>query len=150
MLICEATKENLSQLYEIELVCFSHPWSEQAMESELNSERSICLMARDGEQITGFCFLSVVADEGEVLQVAVLPPYRNKKIGKQLMETVLQIGKSRGVTSVFLEVRESNLPAIRLYQSLGFCEIARRKGYYHDGETAIMMQRREEDENSGN
>ena len=150
MLVCEAKQEQLSQLYEIEVVCFSHPWSEQAMLSELTSERCICLMAREEETIVGFCFLSVVADEGEVLQVAVLPEYRNRKIGKQLTETALKLGKGRGVSSVFLEVRVSNTPAIALYQSLGFCEIARRNGYYQDGETAIIMQRREEDENSGN
>ena len=149
MLIFEATKEHLTKLYEIEQMCFSHPWSKESLLSELTSRHTICLGAKVGETTAGFCLLSVIAGEGTVLQVAVLPEHRRKGIGKLLTAHALQQAKEREAEVVFLEVRVSNASARGLYESLGFKEIAVRKGYYRDGETAIIMQWREQNENSG-
>ncbi len=150
MLIFEATKEHLQTLHEIEQVCFSHPWSKDSLLSELTSQNTVSLAVKIEEEIAGFCFLSVIAGEGTVLQVAVLPAHRRKGLGKQLTASALQQAEERGAEVVFLEVRVSNAAAKGLYESLGFKEIAVRKGYYRDGETAIIMQWRKQNENSGN
>ena len=150
MLIFEATKQDLQELYEIEQVCFSHPWSENSLLSELESEHAIRMAVKIKEKIVGFCLASVVAGEGTILQVAVLPQHRKKGIGKQLTQRVLEQAKKRGAEVIFLEVRVSNTPAKGLYHALGLEEIDLRKGYYYDGETAIIMQWREQNENSGN
>ncbi len=149
MLIFKATKEHLQQLYEIEQECFSPPWSTESLLAELESEHTICLGANFGETTVGFCLLSVIAGEGTVLQVAVLPEYRKKGIGKQLTLAAMKQAMKLGAEVVFLEVRVSNSSARGLYQALGFKEIAVRKGYYRDGETAMIMQWREQNENSG-
>lgn len=149
MLMFEATKEHLQQLYEIEKVCFSHPWSKDSLLWELTSPHTICLGAKVGEATVGFCLLSVIAGEGTVLQVAVLPEHRRMGIGKQLTLAAMEQAIKREAEVVFLEVRISNASARGLYESLGFKEIAVRKGYYQDGETAIIMQWREQNENSG-
>ncbi len=149
MLMFEATKEDLQQLYEIEKVCFSHPWSKDSLLAELTSQHTICLGAKVGETTVGFCLLSVIAGEGTVLQVAVLPEYRRKEIGKQLTVSAMEQARKQGAEVVFLEVRVSNVAARGLYKALGFEEISVRKGYYRDGETAMIMQWREQNENSG-
>lgn len=148
-MLIELTKDHLHELYEIEQVCFSHPWSKESLLSELTSPHTICLGVRNEGELAGFCFLSALLGEGTVLQVAVLPQHRNKGYGKQLTAAALQQAKNMGTEVVFLEVRESNTPAKGLYRSLGFEEIDLRKEYYRDGENAMIMQWREQNENSG-
>lgn len=150
MIIIPATEQHFNQLYAIEQLCFSHPWSQESLLSELHSEHNLCLVAKSEKTIMGFCLLSLIAGEGTVLQVAVHPDYRNKGTGKQLMSIAMNEAVKKGTEAIFLEVRVSNTPARRLYQSLGFEEIALRKGYYRDGEHAIIMQWREQNENFGN
>lgn len=148
MLIVNGTLQELDSFYEIEQACFPHPWSKEAVAEELASCHTLCLGAKEEDRLVGICFLSAVT--GDLLQIGVLPDYRNKGIGKQLLQEALIHAKEQGVTEVFLEVRVSNSPARRLYERLGFTEISLRKGYYHDGEDGIVMQWRDKDENSGN
>ena len=150
MLTIQATEQDLDQLFEIEETCFSHPWSKDSLRSELGSEHNIFLAAKVEENIIGFCLISVIAGEGTILQVAVHPEYRAKGIGKKLTSAAIEQAKELGTEVIFLEVRVTNTPARRLYQSLGFEKIDLRKGYYRDGENAIIMQWREQNENSGN
>ena len=150
MLIFEASEQHLEDIYHIEQTCFSHPWPKDSVAEELRSEHTLCPAIKIKDKVVGFCLLSFITDEGTVLQVAVLPEYRGMGIGKELTESAMKQARAKGVTVVFLEVRVSNTPAIRLYRSLGFEEIAVRKGYYRDGETAIIMQWRKQNENSGN
>jgi ribosomal protein S18 acetylase RimI-like enzyme/glycosyltransferase involved in cell wall biosynthesis len=98
-----------------------------------------CRVAELGGQVAGFVVCRIVADgESEVLSLVVDPPSRRRGIGKRLMLQVL--GNTPG--DWFLEVRESNTPAINLYKQLGFHEISRRPNYYQDsGETAVVMRR---------
>ena len=98
-----------------------------------------CLVAELDGRVVGFVVCRILDDkEGEVLSLVVDPPFRRRGIGKRLMLQVL--GRSR--ESWFLEVRQSNSPALILYRNLGFQEISRRPNYYQDtGETAVVMRR---------
>jgi ribosomal-protein-alanine N-acetyltransferase len=89
--------------------------------------------------------MTLVLDEGSVTNIAVHPAYRRLGLGREVTRALLRFAKEKGVTDVFLEVRESNLPAISLYRSEGFIPCGVRKNFYrHPVESAIQMVWREE------
>ncbi len=103
----------------------------------------LALVSERAGEVTGFFIGREAANEGEVLNLAVMPKYRRQGDGAALVSAALEEMRSRGVQSVFLEVRESNLGAIAFYESFGFSKIGRRKIYYRDPEeAAITMEKK--------
>jgi ribosomal-protein-alanine N-acetyltransferase len=95
----------------------------------------------DGEGVAGYVVALDAADEGEILNLAVAPEGRRHGVGRRLVEAVLSRLSEKGVHHVFLEVRESNAPARSLYESHGFREVGRRRGYYRRPvEDAIVLR----------
>lgn len=140
MIIREMTAADVSLAAEIENKCFAHPWSEQSIESEMNLENSVFLMAFEEDKAIGYVGLSAVLDEGYMGNLAVVDEYRRKGIGRALMKELLRICKDKDFSFVTLEVRESNLPAINLYLSLGFERVGVRKNYYKEPtENALLL-----------
>ena len=85
----------------------------------------------------------IALDEGEITNVSVKKEYQGQRIGGRLLEELFRIGKERGVTDYFLEVRKSNQAAIALYSRLGFQEAGVRKNFYEDPvEDGIVMCKR--------
>lgn len=123
-------------------LCFgASAWSLDAVEGELMKPDSRCTGAFEGERLVGFLAFSQVLDEGSVVEVAVHPDFRRRGIARALIENAME--DARGLTSVFLEVRRSNAPAIALYESLGFEQIAVRRGYYdRPTEDAVVMKKK--------
>jgi ribosomal-protein-alanine N-acetyltransferase len=80
-------------------------------------------------RVSGFALTRQAADEEEILLIAVRPAFRGQGVGKQLMEQVTRAALARGVTHLFLEMRDGN-PAEHLYRACGFAKIGQRKGYY--------------------
>lgn len=112
------------------------PWTAIQMEEVLRSDVNRCALAEDGSHLVGFLVWQETDFEAEVLQIAVLPSYRGRKIATALFD-FLPADKE-----IFLEVRESNKPALLFYKKEKFEEIARRKAYYHAPvEDAIVMKR---------
>ena len=90
--------------------------------------------------IAGYCGCYGVAGEGYIYNVAVGKNYRRQGIGFRLLQDLIEAAKSRGIESLTLEVRKSNLPAIKLYKKLGFVEAGIRKDFYTKPlEDAIIM-----------
>ncbi|MBQ7385112.1 MAG: ribosomal protein S18-alanine N-acetyltransferase [Ruminococcus sp.] len=140
MMIKEMTAEHIKAAAEIEKLCFVHPWSEQSVKDEMDKENSIFLMAFDGETPIGYVGLSVVFDEGYMGNLAVLEAYRRKGVGKALMQELLNECVKLDLAFATLEVRASNTPAVKLYESLGFTEVGRRKNYYKEPlEDALLL-----------
>jgi len=103
----------------------------------------LALVIESQGQITGFVMGREVADEAEIFNLAVAPQYRRQGHGTALVTAALEGMRSRGIQSVFLEVRESNLGAIAFYEDLGFLRSGRRKDYYrYPDEAAITMVRK--------
>lgn len=100
--------------------------------------------ATDGQaRPVGFLVARVVADEAEILNVAVEPDARRRGVGAELIESAIQHARSCGAGRIFLEVRAGNASALRLYARQGFREIARRARYYQQPmEDAIVLERR--------
>ena len=112
------------------------PWTASQVEEVLRSNVNSCALAEDGSQLVGFLVWQETDFEAEVLQIAVLPSYQGRKIATSLFD-FLPADKE-----IFLEVRESNKPALLFYKKEKFEEIARRKAYYHAPvEDAIVMKR---------
>jgi ribosomal-protein-alanine N-acetyltransferase len=94
------------------------------------------------ERISGFVAARVSAGELHVNNIAVLYEIRSSGVGGALLDAVIEEGRRRGSTVSVLEVRMSNVPALRLYSSRGYLEVGRRKNYYSDPvEDAIVMKR---------
>ena len=128
--LAEELEELLLAVYEVS------PWTAIQMEEVLRSDVNSCAIAADETQLVGFLIWQETDFEAEVLQIAVLPSYQGQKIATALFD-FLPADKE-----IFLEVRESNKPALLFYKKEKFEEIARRKAYYHAPvEDAIVMKR---------
>ncbi len=140
MKIEKMTSGHLDDVYIIETECFSHPWSKQSLEEELNNETSLFLVAKEENEVIGYIGMSIVIDEGYIFNVAVRESYRNKGVATALINELVTYGKKNNFSFITLEVRESNLPAISLYSKFGFIKAGERKNYYSNPkENAILL-----------
>jgi len=132
--------EEAGEAAALEAECFPDPWSAQALRDMTANPRAVCIAALEGGRLVGYCSAQTVLDEGEILRVAVGIPFRGRGIGSALLERMLE--HTPGIVSWYLEVRESNEPALALYRRSGFEAVGRRKAYYHHPtEDAVLMQR---------
>lgn len=135
------SKEFSSEVAEIEKLCFSKPWSESAVESEMESEFSDFIGAFIEEKLVGYIGGRTIAGETEIFNVAVKPAFRRRGIAKALMEKFIETVREKNTDVIFLEVRASNLSAIALYEKEGFVFCGIRKDYYTaPKENAILMR----------
>ena len=132
MIIETMKSSHVAQIAQLEKICFSDPWSEKSIASELNNELAFWLTAMEGEQVAGYIGSQTVMDESDMMNVAVHPDFRRKGIAEALVNALVEALKSKGSRCLTLEVRASNVPAITLYEKLGFTEIGRRKNYYRN------------------
>lgn len=138
MKIQKLTPDYVSAVAAIEKRCFSNPWSETAVNAELENHCSEIYIALVDGTAAGYANIYTVLDEMDIVRVAVLPEYRRQGIAAEMLKTVL--AEKQG--TVYLDVRESNHPAISLYKSLGFVDTGVRKNYYtNPTENAILMMR---------
>jgi ribosomal-protein-alanine N-acetyltransferase len=131
MEIRQATAYDSECLEKMDRACFSTPWNQKSWEDSLSMKQYQCLIVKEQREI-GFLLTSHAADEGEIIKIGVLPEYRGKKYAAQLLNAAFESWKEKNINSVFLEVRESNHSARRLYEATGFLEVGIRKNYYHN------------------
>jgi ribosomal-protein-alanine N-acetyltransferase len=133
---------DLARVMQIELQCFTMPWSEATFRGLLRRADADLLVAEESNEVVGYTVFWCVLDQGELGNVSVAPGWRRRGIGEGLIRAVLDCARERGVRQVFLEVRVSNVGAQRLYERFGFVEIGRRRNYYLDPvEDALVMRR---------
>jgi ribosomal-protein-alanine N-acetyltransferase len=139
---------DLEAVLEIERASFVTPWSRRAFLHELERNpvaEAWVARAGGGEPdaggVVGYVCLWIVADEVHVTNLAVHPAHRGQGIGSRLLVTALVRHRARGARRALLEVRPSNVEALRLYRALGFREVGRRRRYYVDtGEDALLLE----------
>lgn len=140
--ILRAGVEDIKRLAEIERKCIPEPWSENAFLSETKKDGSIILKAVNSSGIIcGFITADVIFDEVNIYNVAVSSEYRRQGIAKLLLSSLEQ-AVNNTACNYFLEVRESNVPAISLYKSIGYKQIGMRKNFYSNPcENAVLMKK---------
>lgn len=145
MIIETMNAAHVAQIAQLEKTCFSDPWSEKSVASELNNPLALWLTAVEGERVTGYIGSQTVMDETDMMNVAVHPDFRRRGIAEALVNELVARLKSRESRSLTLEVRASNLSAITLYEKLGFSQIGRRKNYYRNPREDALILRKEWD-----
>jgi len=110
---------------------FSEPWSSAAF-STLLQQPGVMAWVHENAEPLGFILARAVANEGEVLTIAVAPTYRRKGLGQGLLNTAHTALRTAGVQQLFLEVGTDNMAALKLYQNLGFVQVGTRAAYYRD------------------
>lgn len=133
-----ATEQDAAEIARIELVSFKTPWSEEMILSEMREPLSSFFVAVFQQKIIGYYGFLHILDELHILNVAVDPDLRQKGVGKKLIGHLVEQARALSARAVTLEVRESNLPAIRLYESFGFACAGVRPHYYTDKENALI------------
>ena len=140
MIIRSFTPSDAASASEIEKCCFSDPWSETSVASELDNELSTWLVAEEEGLVLGYVGSQTVLDETDMMNIAVHPDYRRRGIAAALIEALVFSLKARGSRSLKLEVRTSNHPAIALYEGMGFVRLGLRKNYYRNPkEDALIL-----------
>lgn len=134
------TSDDARVVAELELKIFAMPWSREDFFREMRNELAEYVVGELDGRIVAYAGAWVSFDQAEVMHVAVDSEFRGQGIGTILFGELVKAVKSRGAKSITLEVRPSNTPAIKLYESFGLKSVGRRKGYYLDnGEDALIM-----------
>ncbi len=131
------TDAQIEQLDEIEQLCFHGSWTREMLLEEINNPLSVFSIGEHKGRVTGFVLGRVVADEGELYQIAVHPDFRRKHFAESLLQYFHLTLRDKGAVCCFLEVRSKNAAAISLYEKLGYQRISVRKGYYGDDDAVI-------------
>ena len=137
------TQQHVAQVAGLEKLCFSDPWSEKSVASELNNPLAFWLVADDNGHVAGYIGSQTVMGESDMMNVAVHPDYRQQGIATGLIVGLVEELRKKESHSLTLEVRASNEPAKRLYEKLGFQQVGCRKNYYRNPREDALILRKE-------
>ena len=146
MRFIQMRKEHVAQIAELEKMCFSMPWSEKSIASELENDLALWWVALNDDTVVGYIGSQTVCGETDMMNIAVHPDWRRRGIAEILIQQLVMELKRIGSGSLALEVRASNAPAIALYQKLGFKQEGRRPNYYRDPKEDALILRKEWDD----
>lgn len=133
---------HIEQIARLERECFSTPWSEDAILDAYSHGTKFFVADMDGK-VLGYIGISCILDEGYITNVAVFPSFRNMGVGTALLERVIALKDEIPLSFISLEVRESNVSAIRLYERMGFKAEGIRKNFYTNPvENALILTKR--------
>ncbi|HEV7136790.1 MAG TPA: ribosomal protein S18-alanine N-acetyltransferase [Steroidobacteraceae bacterium] len=123
------TEADVAEVFAVERASYQFPWSEGIFRDCLRVGY-VCRVLALGNHVIGYGVMSVGAGEAHVLNLCVADTYRCRGLGRRMLGYLLERGTAAGMSEAFLEVRPSNVAAIRLYQAIGFEQVGMRRGYY--------------------
>lgn len=133
--------EDLSDVIELEQICFSYHWTEEQFKLGLERGAYLIFGLRDQGRLIGYMAFSTIELEMEVLNLGIHPDYRRKGLGTLLLGEVMRTCAGMGFENAFLDVRVNNEAAIRLYEKHGFTKYGVRKKYYPDTKEDALLYR---------
>ena len=142
MTIRPATAADLDAVVELEQTCLgADAWSRGLVEQGIAAALPTVsyLVAEVDGVVVGHAVASAAGDDAELQRIAVDPAYRRRGLAGELLAAVEQRAAADGATRLLLEVREDNTTAAAFYESRGFVEVGRRRGYYRDGAAAVVL-----------
>lgn len=138
--------EDAAEVARVHALSMHDPWSETSMRQSLERSNVLGLGVEESGELVGIGLLSLVADEAEILTLAVEPKSRRHGVARRLLRSLIKRASERGIARILLEVAADNDPAINLYKKENFEEDGVRTGYYSAGRArpidAILMSRR--------
>lgn len=134
---------HVQHVAKLEKKCFSDPWSENSIRSELSNPLSLWIVAVDDGDVVGYVGSQSVLGESDMMNLAVCEDYRRMGVGCSLVEELVKALSRAGNYQLTLEVRSSNTAAIGLYEKMGFCQVGRRPNYYHNPKEDALILRKE-------
>ena len=136
----QISKKDVPSVAEIEKECFSTPFSEADIIEYIGNPLWHFFVAKLENEVVGYLSFTKIIDECQIVNVAVLESARQMGVGTLLIENLLDFCRQNGVIKLFLEVRESNVPAIKLYEKFGFLAAGVSKNHYSmPTENALLM-----------
>lgn len=141
--ITDMSEIHVGGIAELEKLCFSDPWSEKSIASELSNPLSKWLVAMDGDVLCGYVGSQTVMGETDMMNIAVHPDYRRRGIAESLIQALVILLKEAGSHCLSLEVRASNEAAIALYTKQGFAQVGIRPNYYRNPRENALILRKE-------
>lgn len=140
MTVVPMEPKHIEDLERLELECFSTPWSFDSLVSELSNPLAVFRVAKVNGQVAGYVGMHHIVDEGFICNIAVFPQYRRRGVATCLMESLIEYAKENDMTSISLEVRESNYSAQALYENFQFEVVGERRNFYaNPTEDALIM-----------
>ena len=138
----EAAEEDITGIMVLEAEGIDHPWVREEIKDLIDSDKKTALVAREisAEDPVGYVGVTITLDEAEIGNICVSGKYRRTGVGRLLMTELLSRLRAAGVKQVFLEVRDNNVPAIALYEKIGFKKISERRDYYGNGTDALVYK----------
>lgn len=143
MEIVKLTAEHSAAVAAIEEICFSTPWSENAILHEVTNPISYWLVAVENGQVLGYVGSQYGYGEADMMNLAVVPDFRKRGIGQLLVAELISHLDDLDVKSLTLEVRQSNAAAVSLYEKMGFLQVGLRPNYYQKPREAALILRKE-------
>lgn len=138
--IAPLREEHILEIARLEAVCFSSPRPEEALRAELTNDTAVFFVALCENKAAGYAGMHCILDECYIDNVAVFPAYRRQGIAGALLDALEDYARAHGASFLTLEVRVSNMPAIRLYRGKGYQEVGARPNYYNKPrEDALLL-----------
>jgi [ribosomal protein S18]-alanine N-acetyltransferase len=140
-----ANGPDLDAVAALEAASFTNPWTREMLARELETSlvARVYVLRTPERPVAAFCSCWILYEELHINTLAVDPAYRRRGLGSRLMRHLLALAAGEGATRALLEVRRSNVPAIRLYETLGFHVTDIRRSYYtHPDEDALVLTSR--------
>ena len=141
LLIRKFRPSDLQRVYEIEARSFKDPYHPIFLINLYELYGDTFLVAEEEGEVVGYVIARKVNAKGHIIAIAVAPEHRCRGIGRALMLAVEEELRKRGIAELWLEVRVSNTRAIKFYKRLGYVEKEILRGYYADGEDAMLLKK---------
>ena len=134
----KANINHLDEIISIENNIFNQPWSKVHFVKDLQLEISFNIVCIEGENCIGYLFGYFIEDEYHLNNIAIKKSYQRRGFAKKMLNYIIEKCKDQQINKIMLEVRCDNIPAIKLYDSMGFYKINVRKNYYKKGKDAFL------------